>query len=307
MDQDQNPTSGDGDNSPSDHEMYVKVEKPTPESRDRSSTPEDCAIEDSDEDDEEMVEIQRSMTQSRMMKQKSPEELRKKVIPFHWAPMLSPLTSADVDACETLERAALRGQRQISSKEQIEYRLRKCGSICVGLFNTYRPSDAKDWWIQTMRHARPVETGRQDGSKRVMFAHIIATLGKHPVVTDDDIQFPPNWRDPSVSRSSTLGHQTAGRTICLHSFSVCPEVQGIGIGKTAMKAYLQMMNESAVADRIALVCKESLIGFFARVGFKISGQSQTTVAGSGLHNMIFELPGPKAQFRLDMGSRRDDE
>lgn len=119
MDQDQNPTSGDGDNSPSDHEMYVKVEKPTPESRDRSSTPEDCAIEDSDEDDEEMVEIQRSMTQSRMMKQKSPEELRKKVIPFHWAPMLSPLTSADVDACETLERAALRGQRQISSKEQV--------------------------------------------------------------------------------------------------------------------------------------------------------------------------------------------
>lgn len=93
-----------------------------------------------------------------------------------------------------------------------------------------------------------------------MFAHIIATLGKHPVVTDDDIQFPPNWRDPSASRSSTLGHQTAGRTICLHSFSVCPEVQGIGIGKTAMKAYLQMMNESAVADRIALVCKEVSIG-----------------------------------------------
>jgi hypothetical protein len=145
---------------------------------------------------------------------------------------------------------------------QIEYRLRKCGSICVGLFNTYRPHDAKDWWIQTMPHARPVETARQDGSKRVMFAHIIATLGTHPVVTDDDIQFPPNWRDSLACRNSTLGHQSTGRTICLHSFSVSPEVQGVGIGKTAMKAYIQMMNESGVADRIALICKEVSIHAF---------------------------------------------
>lgn len=107
-----------------------------------------------------------------------------------------------------------------------------------------------------MPHARLVETGRQDGSKRVMFAHIIATLGKSPVVTDGDMQFPPNWRDALACRNSSLGHQITGRTICLHSFSVCPEVQGIGIGKTAMKSYLQMMNESGVADRIALICKE---------------------------------------------------
>lgn len=155
-----------------------------------------------------------------------------------------------------------------------------------------------------MPHARLVETGRQDGSKRVMFAHIIATLGKSPVVTDSDMQFPPNWRDTLASLSSSLGHQITGRTICLHSFSVCPEVQGVGIGKTAMKSYLQMMNESGVADRIALICKEvsigpiippqfeayqysqSLIGFFMRVGFKKAGESQTKVAGKGWHNMV---------------------
>lgn len=107
-----------------------------------------------------------------------------------------------------------------------------------------------------MRHCRDVETGRADGAKHVMFAHIIATLGEGPVITDGDMAYPQNWRDTPASRSSTLGHRTQGRTICLHSFSVCPEVQGISISKTVMKCYVDMMRESQVADRIALLCKE---------------------------------------------------
>lgn len=95
-----------------------------------------------------------------------------------------------------------------------------------------------------------------DLSKRVMFAHIIATLGEGPFVTEDDMACPENWQNPNMSNSSHLGHKYFGRTLCLHSFAVCPEVQGIGIGKTAMKAYLQLMNESGVADRVALVCKD---------------------------------------------------
>jgi hypothetical protein len=280
MEQDQALASVHGDKSAfDDTNNDIRIDKSDSDFGNISSSPDDCAIGDSDEDDEEMVESQRNMTQSRMLRQKSPEELRKKVIPFHWAPMLSPLTSADVDACETLEHASLPDDPRAATREQvtennprhvrltrrllasanmlqIEYRLRKCGSLCFGLFNTYRPHDAADWSIRTLSHARPVETGRQDGSKRVMFAHILATLGKNSVVTDDDMQFPPNWRDSLACRSSPLGHQTTGRTICLHSFSVAPEIQGVGIGKTAMKAYVQMMNESGVADRIALVCKE---------------------------------------------------
>ncbi|QUC16990.1 uncharacterized protein UV8b_01231 [Ustilaginoidea virens] len=259
----------------------------------------DCAIGDSDEDDEEVVQAQRSLAQARMQKQKSPEALRRKVIPFHWAPMLSPLTSADVNACEALEHAALPDQSQACTKDQIEYCLRRCGNICFGLFNTYRPCDAQSWQIRTLPFARPVETGRVDGSMRVMFAHIIATLGKRLYVTDHDILIPHNWRDPSASCNSPLGHQVSGRTICLHSFSVCPEVQGVGIGKTAMKAYIQMMNESGIADRIALICKESLIGFFIQVGFTCVGKSETKVAGPDWHNMVLNLPGPQGPMRFN--------
>lgn len=72
-----------------------------------SQDDEECAIGDSDEDDEEMVQVQRTITQNRIQQQNSPQQLRRKIIPFHWAPMLSPLTSCDVDACAALECAAL--------------------------------------------------------------------------------------------------------------------------------------------------------------------------------------------------------
>lgn len=106
-----------------------------------------------------------------------------------------------------------------------------------------------------MQHCRPVETGRNDNAKRVMFAHAIATLGEQSVVTDNDTRVPENWRDARGANNSVQGHQFAGKTICLHSFAVCPGVQGVGIGKSALKAYLQLVNESGVADRVALICK----------------------------------------------------
>lgn len=109
--------------------------------------------------------------------------------------------------------------------------------------------------MATLKHSREVESGRKDHAKHVMFAHILATLGRASVVTDSDMAIPKNWRDYTASKGSPLGHQPEGRTICLHSLAVCPEVQGVGIGKTAMKSYLQLMNESGMADRVALVCR----------------------------------------------------
>ena len=123
------------------------------------------------------------------------------------------------------------------------------------MFNTVRPSDVKKISLTTMQHSRPVESGRCDGAKHVMFAHVLATLGTHPVVTDADMAMPENWRDSKASKGSPLGHQSSGRTICLHSFIVCTEVQGVGIGKTVMKSYLELMNASGMADRVAIICQ----------------------------------------------------
>ncbi|KAG5929294.1 hypothetical protein E4U42_006360 [Claviceps africana] len=80
---------------------------------------EECAIGDSDDDDEELVQMRRVDMQNRMQHQKSPEELRRALIPFHWAPMLSPLIPADLAPCIALEHAALPDQNQSCSAERV--------------------------------------------------------------------------------------------------------------------------------------------------------------------------------------------
>ncbi|KAI5463314.1 hypothetical protein BGZ63DRAFT_353268 [Mariannaea sp. PMI_226] len=255
------------------------------------------AIDDSCDADEEMVTSQRNIAQLRIQKRTSEAGLLKKVIPFHWAPMLSPLTENDINSCMALETAALSDPTHRATREKIEYRVRKSGAVCYGLFNTYKPDDANDWKIATLDHSRPVEGGRSDHAKHVMFAHILATLGKHPVITDADMALPKNWRDPAACQDSSVGHQSSGRTICLHSFAVCPEVQGVGIGKTAMKSYLQLMNESGMADRVALICQPYSVQFYQCFGFKELGPSTEALAGQGWRAMVLDLGGPKRKVK----------
>ncbi|PNY22154.1 Polyamine N-acetyltransferase 1 [Tolypocladium capitatum] len=258
-----------------------------------------CAIDDSEDENDVLVEIRRALLQERILSHMAHvrQEQIRHVIPFHWAPMLSPLTGSDADACVALERAAFPGAGQGATRGQIEYCIRKCGNLCMGLFNTCTPVDAKGWWVRTLPHARLAETGRGDRSKRVMFAHFIATLGEHPVVTDNDMMYPQDRCDASVRRPSSIGHRFSGRTLCLHSFAVCPEVQGVGIGKRAIMSYLQLVKEFAVADRVALVCKESHVVYFYRVGFKLVGPSRTHIAGNGWYDMVFHLAAMRSSPR----------
>lgn len=263
----------------------------------RESDDDPGAIDDSCDADDDMVTKQRNITALRIQKRNSEAGLLQKVIPFHWAPMLTPLTESDIEACVTLENAALFDPSHRASREKIEYRIKKAGGFCYGLFNTYRPGDAKDWKIATMKNSREVESGRKDHARHVMFAHILATLGKAPVVTDGDMAFPENWRDHRASKGSPLGHQTSGRTICLHSLAVCPEVQGVGIGKTAMKSYLQLMNESGMADRVALICRPYSVEVYKRFGFRDLGPSKEALKGQGWHDMVLDLSGPKPKLK----------
>lgn len=64
------------------------------------------AIEDFAEADEDLVKEQRQVTQSRLDKHYSAERLLHKVIPFHWAPMLTPLNESDIQACLILDTDA---------------------------------------------------------------------------------------------------------------------------------------------------------------------------------------------------------
>lgn len=82
----------------------------------------DGAIDDGDAD-EDMVNSKRNFCQMRIQKRNSEAGLLKKVIPFHWAPMLSPLTENDIDTCVTLENVALSEARYRSTREKASHNI----------------------------------------------------------------------------------------------------------------------------------------------------------------------------------------
>lgn len=77
------------------------------------------AIDDSCDADEEVVTRERNIAQLRIQKRTSEAGMLKKVIPFHWAPMLSPLTENDIDTCLTLETAALSDPTHRASRDKV--------------------------------------------------------------------------------------------------------------------------------------------------------------------------------------------
>ena len=86
---------------------------------DRDRDDDGGAIDDTCDADEEMVTSKRNIAQLRIQKRNSEAGLLKKVIPFHWAPMLSPLTENDIATCVTLENAAISDPRHRSLSEKV--------------------------------------------------------------------------------------------------------------------------------------------------------------------------------------------
>ncbi|KAF6821552.1 polyamine acetyltransferase [Colletotrichum sojae] len=252
----------------------------------------DCAIEDDDGDDT-YVEAKRTLCENKQ-KRPDPGSLRvQEVVPFHFIPLVQSLTSSSVESCVVLENAAFPNPDHRATREKFEYRLSTCSDICSGIFCSIVPSEAKDFALETLSVAKPVETGRANGAVLTLCAHIVSTLGNGPVVTDSDMGVPPGWRNPELSKSSGLGHQVMGRTVCLHSFAVAPKLHGCGLGKLMMISYIQQIKNSGVADRIALICQDYLVSYYKRFGFKHIGESKASFGGGGWNDMVIELGGPQ--------------
>ena len=127
--------------------------------------------------------------------------------------------------------------------------------MCLGVFCTVVPSENKGFEAETLAAARLVVTGRHNDAVSVLLAHVVATRSLSPVVIDADMDYPRDWRTRG-SQCADVGHQDAGRTVALHSVAVLPKMQGVGLGKMVITSYLQQMNGSGLADRMALLCQD---------------------------------------------------
>lgn len=56
-----------------------------------------------------------------------------------------------------------------------------------------------------------------------------------------------------------------------------------------MKAYIQRIKDSKIAERVALLAHDPLIKFYVGMGFENMGDSQATFGGGGWNNLVCQL------------------
>lgn len=103
------------------------------------------------------------------------------------------------------------------------------------------------------------------------------------------MELPLDWPS-SAKTNGSRGHQEQGRTLAIHSLAALPEFKGRGLGKIVMKSYIQRMESSGIADRIALLTHDPLVGYYEAFGFQNRGKSELSFGGGGWNNMVYEIP-----------------
>ncbi|KAL8999909.1 MAG: hypothetical protein Q9169_001315 [Polycauliona sp. 2 TL-2023] len=206
-------------------------------------------------------------------------------------PYVQTLSSSDVASCVALENATF-PENERCSREKFDYRLTTAPELSLGLFSTSGP-DGPTAALPTYTHSRPPDSASPT-KRGTLVAQVIATKCASTTVTDESMEYPADWRTRS-SVSARQGHQEHGRTIAIHSLAALPEFKGRGLGKIVMKSYMQRMESSGIADRIALLAHDDLIPYYEGLGFVNTGKSEVQFGGGGWVNMSYtiteSLPG----------------
>lgn len=175
----------------------------------------------------------------------------------------------------------------------------------------------------TASTAIPVYSGTPE-RKSILLAAIIATKSTNSTLCSDDAIAPKDWQsfhpNPVTSTSSehntsnltsstqdetsTEGHEEYGRTLCIHTMAVLPAFRRNGLGGLLMRSYVQRMQGSGVADRIALVSRDENIDFFENMGFKKMAKSQVRQDGGSFEELSEEEKG--WDMVLDFGGEIGD-
>ncbi|EAT78974.2 hypothetical protein SNOG_13527 [Parastagonospora nodorum SN15] len=179
-------------------------------------------------------------------------------------------------------------QGYLTDHRQIEYRLRTCGELCSGLFTSaYATTSGPLGDIIKARKFPSIDSSDAD-RKRVLLAHIIATKTSSRIVTDDAMDYPKDWQT-KYQLTPTTGHNEDGETVCIHSLCVHPDFQGQGFGQVLLRSYVQRIKDAGVAKRVALICREKYVKFYAKSGFIEVGPSKCQYGGGGWIDMVIEL------------------
>ncbi|MCJ1393118.1 hypothetical protein MMC18_005990 [Xylographa bjoerkii] len=208
-------------------------------------------------------------------------------------PYVQLLSISDLEACVALEAATF-PEHERCSREKFIYRLTTCPTLSLGIFSstTTLPTPATQAAFDA---ARPPDSSTPS-HRAVLLGHVIGTLTDGPAVTDASMDIPKNFpshpdHQPTASLplpgAETPGHHPLGRTLAIHSVCILPTHQNLGLGKTLLKAYMQRIESSGIADRIALLARPELVGWYVgKFGFEERGESKATFGGGGWRELV---------------------
>jgi ribosomal protein S18 acetylase RimI-like enzyme len=206
------------------------------------------------------------------------------------------LNLGHLDSVVKLEEASF-PPNEAATREKFIYRLTRCGELSLGLMTSATPNS-------TIYNAPTAATGPPADSinperKEVLLGHIFATKTRNQTVKDADMALPADWEKSTPQPG--IGHDEAGRTLAIHSVAILPQLQRQGLGRMLMRAYIQRVESSGIADRIALLSHEEMIPFYEKVGFKSLGKSSVEHGGGGWFDMVLELKTPKEAEEAEAG------
>lgn len=213
------------------------------------------------------------------------EERFKKMKEVH--PFGALLNCEDLDECDWLEHAAF-DPIEAASREKLDYRLHTCGELCSGLFTSGYPTSPGSIGKILKTRTFPSIDSTDTDRKRILLAHIIATKSSARLVSDDAMDYPKDWQT-KYQLSPSVGHNELGDTVCIHSLCVHPDFAGRGLGKILLTSYVQRIKDSGIAKRIALICRDYLVGYYEKAGFSKVGPSKCQYGGGNWVDMVLEF------------------
>jgi len=90
------------------------------------------------------------------------------------------------------------------------------------------------------------------------------------------------------SLKDMIGHDAEGKNTVIFSVAVQPDLQGHGIAGLLMNAYIERMQDLE-KERIFLICKKDLIGFYEKFDFVYIARSRSNHGGASWHEMGLAL------------------
>jgi ribosomal protein S18 acetylase RimI-like enzyme len=85
-----------------------------------------------------------------------------------------------------------------------------------------------------------------------------------------------------------IGHDPDGSNIVIFSLSVLPEYRSKGIGTRLLADFVELAREMG-KTKVMLLCKEEMIGYYERRGFRDNGVSASCHGSARWHEMVLPL------------------